>query len=141
MFKYSDKGLFRNSVFTHLIISLMLWLPVAALFFYVAIAIGELHFYFLSFSVLLILALLLLKMAQTSITFPTIEVTDTHLVTNLSMSRRAVYNLEYIEGAKLYFHMLYFRHNGWPVIIPLPKMPKELRLDLLVAIIRPMQNS
>ncbi len=110
-----------------------MWAPIAGLFLYVAIQSGGFHFYLLSFSVSLIWGLVLYKGAQTKILFPTIDVSDVHIVVNTPMSRRSVYNLDRVEGCRFYWHMLYFRHNGWPILVPLPSMPKSHRQDLLDA--------
>lgn len=115
----------------HIVVSMLLWLPVTVLFFFVAIHSGSLQMYLTSLSFSLILGLFLAHRAQTKLMFPTVEVCNQHLVLNIPVSKRAVYNLSQIEGARFFWHILYFRHMGWPVLTPLPKMPVEAKRQLL----------
>lgn len=131
MFKYQDNRRWSHSVLPHIVVSLVLWLPFTALFFATAIHTGSLQIYLLSFSFSLIFGLFLTHRAQTQLLFPTVEVCSQHLVLNLPISKRAVYNLKQIEGARFFWHILYFRHMGWPVLTPLPKMPVEAKKQLL----------
>ena len=103
---------------------------------YVAIGVHELSIYCWVFSISLALALFLFNRAQTKLLLPTIEISECHIVLNTSVSKRSVYNLECIEGARFIWHILYFRHNGWPILVPLPGMPRELRALLVNALNR-----
>lgn len=114
--------------------SLLLWAPLSFVLFIAAVQTGHLSIYLFAFSFSLILGLLLFKRAQTNLMFPTVEVCDQHLILNPPMTRRTVYNLKRVEGARFFLHFLYFRHNGWPVLAALPRMPKETRTRLLEAI-------
>ena len=134
MFEYSDRSKWNNSIFLHLSLSIILWFPVVALFVYMAVELEEMYFYFLTFSVSLIWGLILFRRAQTKLVFPTIEISNSHIVVNTPISNRAVYNLGCIEGARFFWHVLYFRHNNWPILVPLPRMPKLQRKVLLDAI-------
>lgn len=134
MFKYYDKNKWCNSALSHMVASAMLWLPVTALFIAMAIHTGQASIYLWGFSFSLILALFLFHRAQTSIIFPTVEVCSQHLILNTPVSKRAIYNLEYIEGARFFGYVLYFRHKGWPVFTPLPRMSVDIRWQLLEAI-------
>lgn len=140
MYKYFDESKWNNSLIMHLVVSLILWGPVTAFMVYVAVEINQLSIYFWVFSISLVLALYLFNRVQTNLLLPTIEVSDCHMVVNTPMSKRAVYNLECIEGARFIWHILYFRHNGWPILTSLPRMPKESR-DMLVAAIKGSQQS
>lgn len=134
MFEYQDKNKWSNSIAIHIVIAALLWLPFSLVFFVAAVQTGHLSIYLFAFSFSLILGLLLFNRAQTSLVFPTVEVCDQHLILNPPMTRRTVYNLEHVEGARFFTHFLYFRHNGWPVLAALPRMPKETRAQLLDAI-------
>ncbi len=98
---------------------------------YIAVDYHQIFFYLGVFSVSLFWGLLLFHRAQTKLVLPTIEVSDSHMVVNTLMSKREVYNLDCVSGAKFVLHLLYFRHNGWPVLVPLPRMPKNRREELL----------
>lgn len=136
MFEYRDKNKWRNSISLHLIIAVLLWLPLGIGLFVVAVRTGHLPVYLFSFSISLMSGLWLFHRAQTNIIFPSVEVSERHLILNPPMTRRTVYNLKHIEGARFFKHILYFRHNGWPVLAPLPRMPKAVREQLLTAIKR-----
>ena len=131
MFEYRDKSKWNNSVLVHATVSATFWLTFAGLFFAVAFQSGSIRIYLVSFSVSLIFALFLFHRAQTNIMLPTVEVCSQHLVLNMPLSRRTVYNLGKIEGAKFFWYVLYFRHMGWPILTPLPRMPVETRKQLL----------
>jgi len=134
MFEYSDQNKWNNSLLIHLFVSLALWVPITAFMVYAAIQVNQISIYCWVFSLSILFALFLFCRAQTKLKFPTIEVCNYHLVVNAPLSKRAVYNLACIDGVKFLWHVLYFRHNGWPVLIPLPRMPKEKREELLAVI-------
>lgn len=131
MFQYYDKNKWSNSVAAHLVSSTLVWLAINSLLLAAAIHFMQLSFFLFAFSVALSSGLWLFYRAQTSIAFPLVEVCDRHLILNMQGARRSVYDLECIEGARFFGHILYFRHNGWPVVFPLLRLPKTLRASLL----------
>lgn len=131
MFEYHDKSRWNNSVLAHVVVSASFWLPFTALFFAVAFHSGSLEIYLMSFSASLIFALFLFHRSQTKIVLPTVEACGQHLILNMPLTKRTVYNLGHIKGAKFFWHILYLRHMGWPVLTPLPRMPIETRRQLL----------
>lgn len=134
MFEYRYTGKWCNPIYTQALALGLLWIMFTAFFVAAAINSGEVHFYLWSFSFSLLFALILWHRVQVSIRFPTVEVCDRHLILNLATQSRRVYDLELIEGARFFRHVLYFRHDGWPVLAPLPRMPMALRQQLLEAL-------
>lgn len=136
MFTYRSKSMWNNSVVFHLIISAMLWLPLAFFVLYLLKESGDVVAYFLFPSILIVWALFLYKRSYTKIRFPAVEVSSEHLVLNMPFSNRTVYNLAEIDGAKFVLNSLYFRHLGWPVIKSLASMSKDNQNELLLALER-----
>ena len=66
-------------------------------------------------------------------TFFPIEISGKFVVFLRPIARRAVYDMTYIKGIRLYWRMLFFRYNGWPTLIPL-RIEKKERLELVTAI-------
>lgn len=130
-FKFSNKRKWTNSIAIHLVIATLLWLPFSLILFLAAVDSEHLSIYLLAFSFSLISGLWLCNRVQTNLTFPTVEACEQHLILNLPVSQRKVYNLEQIEGPRFLRHILYFRHNGWPVLAPMPHMSKDQREQLL----------
>lgn len=115
----------------HVLIGAGFWLPLTALLVAVVVQSRSAEIALISISVSLVFALLLVHRAQSNLTFPAMEVCDQHLVVNMPLSRRRVYNRDRVEGARFLWHIFYFRHMGWPVFIPLPRMPMDKRKQLL----------
>ncbi len=134
MFQYRSKSMWNNSVVFHLIVSAILWMPIAFFGLWITIESGDIQAYFLIPSLLLIWALVLYRRAYTKIRFPAVEVSSEHLILNMPMYNRTVYNLAEIQGAKFVCHSLYFRHLGWPVISTFGSMPKDKQVELLLAL-------
>ena len=134
MFKYRSKSMWNNSTAFHLAVSAIIWVPLALLFLSVALESGNVAAYFLYSSVLIFSALFLYRSAYTKIRFPAVEVCSEHLILNLPMYKRSVYDLAEIKGAKFVLNALYFRHLGWPVIRFIASMPKEKQAELLLVL-------
>lgn len=139
MFSYRSKGWWHNSVLCHLLISGLIWLPLAYFVFHIVFlnvnAREDIGTVLILFSTLLLLALFLFRRAQTKLRFPEVEVTNHHLVLNRPLRKRVVYNLSEIKSPTFKFGILYFRHLGWPVVEPfhMPKEEQEKLLELLLA--------
>ncbi len=131
MFTFRSSGLWSNSVWFHLLLSSLLWLPVAAFSVWVIIDVNDLESVLILLAITTMLALTLLKRAQTKIRFPTVEVSPHHLILNVPMYKRRVYNLSDIEAPRFILNTLYFRHHGWPILASLDTMPKEVQVELL----------
>lgn len=132
--KWHDRSKWFNSVPSHLLVSSLVWLPATTLLFWIAYRSGSITSYLFSSSLSLLYGLFLLHGVQTSVVFPAIEVSDDFLIVNTGKNRRSVYDLDRIAGARFFRHILYFRHNKWPVIVQLSRMPKKTRQELLIAI-------
>lgn len=131
LYTYRSKAKWNNSVLFQIIVSSLIWLPLAWLGVTYAIKISDLKTTVLFFSLLFIWAILLFYRAQMKIRFPAVEVSSEHLVLNKPMQNRTVYNLAQVQGPKFFGSTLYFRHLGWPVVTPLGSMPKEKQAELL----------
>lgn len=134
MFEYSNRSQRNHSLLIHLFISIVIWIPVTIFMVYTAIQVNQVSIYCWVFSLSILFALFLFHRAQTNLTFPTIEICSQHIILNTPTSKRTVYNLAYVDGAIFFWHFFYFRHNGWPVLTPLPRMPKQIREELLTVI-------
>ncbi len=131
MFEYRSKRMWNNSVVFHVVVSALIWVPAAFMVIIMILESGNVATYLFFPSLLIFLALYLYRNSYTKIRFPAVEVCSEHLVLNLPMYNRRVYNLSEIEGAKFIGYVLYFRHLGWPVINYFPSMPKEKRVEFL----------
>lgn len=134
MFTYRSESMWNNSVIFHVVISTIVWLPLALFCLIIAIDSGDIVVYLQFSSLLMYLALFLYRRAYTKIRFPAVEVSSEHLILNMPMSNRSVYNLTEIEGSKFILNSLYFRHLGWPVIKSFASMPKHKQNEFLLAI-------
>jgi len=131
VFSYRSSSKWNNSVWFHTVLSALIWLPCAWFAIAVARDASGFHIYITAASMLLILALALLNKAQTKIRFPAVEVGSEHLVLNLPMNRRTVYNLSDIDAPKCLANILYFRHLGWPVLTSISFLPKDKQAELV----------
>jgi len=131
MFTYRSSGWWNNSVWFHLLLCALIWLPIAFFGIYMAIEAKDVSGYFIFPSLIIVWALFLFKRAQSKIHFPAIELTEQHLILNSPMYNRRVYNLESIEGPRFLLGILYFRHLGWPVISSFATMSKEKQVAIM----------
>jgi len=66
-------------------------------------------------------------------TFFPVEISGKFIVFLRPMGKRKVYDLALIKDLNLFWNYLFFRYNGWPVLMPL-SIKKEQRHKLMTSI-------
>jgi len=131
VFVYRANGWWSHSVLFHAFLSSLILLPSVWLVVQMAMDAVELGTILFFSSGLLSFTLYLFKRAQTKIRYPSVEISPTHLILNMPMYKRAVFNLNNIESPKFVAGTLYFRHLGWPVFASFMAIPTSTKLEIL----------
>lgn len=125
MHQFGKKRDLKRVIGPAILIFLLFVLPVTTLFSYAAFDQAEFKVWFWVVILIFFVWYISIKHLHTLYSFPKIQIDQDFFILCECFSRRRVYNLENISGVKCFSKSIYFKHNGWFVVINLTSLTEE----------------